>query len=212
MNNVSSIKQHHSSSIWTPWASSPVRQPQPQIFSQQQRTAACMPESSPISEEVTRFTDEQSAALVSSYQENKHLIESASANDTWNYVVADVNAAPCVAKSKSACKRRFKYLKKLYTSAAEINKKSGAARQTSPFDDLFHEMFGGRPSQTLQYVTESGMEKRKHVETPTPDSPPTTVSKNLEDQERHEPKEECQQPKSKKSKCQNQKLDAGAQL
>ena len=164
--------------------SAAVRQPQPQIFSQQtqqQQRTACMPESLPMSEEVTRFTDEQSAALVSSYKENKHLIESASANDAWNYVVADVNAAPGVAKSKSACKRRFKYLKKLYTSAAENNKKSGAARQTSPFYDLFHEMFGGRPLQTLQYVTESGMEKRKHVETPTPDSPPTTVSKNLED-------------------------------
>ena len=157
-----------------------------------------MPESSPMSEEVTRFTDDQSAALVSSYKENKHLIESASANDARNCVVADVNAAPGVAKSKSACKRRFKYLKKLYTSAAEINKTSGAARQTSPFYDLFHKMFGGRPSQTLQYVTESGTEKRKHVETPTPDSPPTTVSKNLEDQERHEPMEECQQPKPKK--------------
>ena len=123
-----------------------------------------------------------------------------------------MNAAPGVAKSKSACKRRFKYLKKLYTSAAENNKKSGAARQTCPFSDLFHEMFGGRPSQTLQYVTESGMEKRKHVETPTPDSPSPTVSKNLEDQERHEPKEECQQPKPKKESVKIRNWDAGAQL
>ena len=101
----------------------------------------------------------QTKELVSLWKENLSILESSRCNEGWHFIQKQASKLGHE-KTKLQCKNKIRNLKDLYKNAKLNNSKSGAAPQTSPFSDVFDEVFSSRDVVNIPEKKEIGFARQ----------------------------------------------------
>ena len=117
-------------------------------------------DTSPVDEQVkssrTRWSKQQTTALIGSWVEHFDEIESFKAPHAWVEIKNKVNEHG-TDKSVSQCKNKLKTMKDAYKKAKDNNRLTGTAPMTCPFFDEIDDIFSMRHSVNLPEVKEVGV-------------------------------------------------------
>ena len=107
-----------------------------------------------------RWSNSQTACLVSLWRENFEKLKSSRARETWKEVVNGVNAdRDAIHRSIMQCKEKMKSLIAVYKKAKVNNKRTGEAPDFPPFYEEIDSVLGCRDMMSLPEAKQIGINK-----------------------------------------------------